>query len=88
MQPSMFLMVNRAHVAELACSACGGPFATNPTGDKALVATIGKDSRVFFFCSACGDNIMGRVSSDDAKGHYGWDWAVPVRNGVVHERPA
>ncbi|HYB91427.1 MAG TPA: hypothetical protein VEC38_10310 [Candidatus Binataceae bacterium] len=72
-------MVNRAEVLEATCSACGSRFAASPTGDKTLVATIGEAAaQNFFFCGACGENIMGRVQREDARSHYGWDWAVPL----------
>jgi len=82
---STFLMVNRAQVMDAACSACGGRFAASPTGDKAMVATVGDGSQILFFCSPCGENIIGRANNDDARGHYAWDWAVPVRNGANRE---
>jgi len=76
-----FLMVNRAEVLDANCSACGSRFAASSSGDKTLVASVGETAgQNFFFCSACGDNIMGRVQSEDAKAHYGWDWAVPLSN--------
>jgi hypothetical protein len=84
-----FLIVNRVEVlSECGCSACGGAFAQNPTGDRALIASVGGGAeRTFFFCSGCGDNIMGRIQSDDARQHYAWDWAVPIRDGRLG-RPA
>jgi len=76
-----FLMVNRVEVlTDFGCNACGAPFAASPSGERALIATIGGD-RIYFFCSGCGDNIMGRVTADSARQHYAWDWAVPLRNG-------
>jgi len=76
-----FLMVNRAEVLDATCSACGSGFAASPSGEKTLVATVGQTvGQNFFFCGACGDNIMGRVQSEDARAHYGWDWAVPLSN--------
>jgi hypothetical protein len=83
-QHNEFLIINRAEVLSATCSACGARFATNSTGDKTLIAIVGEGKRTFFFCAPCGDNIMGRVQVEDARGHYGWDWAVPVRNGTPH----
>ena len=47
--------------------------------------TVGDGSRILFFCSPCGENIIGRPNDDDARGHYAWNWAVPARNGVNHD---
>lgn len=82
MPAKSFLIVNRAQVLAGACSACNGPFASSPTGDKALVLTIGKESRLLF-CATCGDNIMSRLLSDEVKDRYGWDWAVPLRDEAL-----
>jgi hypothetical protein len=78
-----FLIINRVELLdESGCSACGSAFAGSPMGDRALIATINNGGqRIYYFCGACGDNIMGRVHSDDARQHYVWDWAVPVHNG-------
>lgn len=84
MQPNTFLMVNQAQVLEAACNACGGRFATGATGDKALIIAVGEKSHLLFFCSSCGDNIMGHLKNDDAREHYGWDWAVPLLNGSAN----
>jgi hypothetical protein len=81
-QGGSFLIVNRAQILEVCCSACGSRFAASATGEKALVATVGDGGRLFFFCGPCGENIMGRVQNEEARGHYGWDWAVPLRNGT------
>ena len=59
----------------------GGGFTASPMGDKALIATIDDGSRTYFFCGGCGDNISGRLESDEARRHYVWDWAIPLRNG-------
>jgi hypothetical protein len=82
---NQFLIINRAQVLDSSCSACGARFAESPSGDKTLIATVSEGKRTFFFCAPCGDNIMGRVQIEDARGHYGWDWAIPVRNGDSHE---
>ncbi len=75
-----FLMVNRVEVLDQAgCSACGRDFSTNPIGEKALVLSVGNAGHTYFFCGTCGDNIMGRVESDQAKQRYVWDWAIPLR---------
>ncbi len=75
-----FLLVNRVEVLDRAgCSACGRGFSTEPTGEKALVLGVANPDRVFFFCSPCGDNLMGHVESDEARKRYQWDWAVPLR---------
>jgi len=76
-----FLIVNRAEVLnDFGCNACGAPFASAPSGERAMIATIGGD-RTYFFCNGCGDNIMSRVTNDGARQCYAWDWAVPLRNG-------
>ena len=75
-----FLIVNRVEVlSEFGCNACGSAFAASPTGERALIATIGQ-GRIYFFCNACGDNIMSRVTADGARQAYSWDWAVPLRD--------
>jgi hypothetical protein len=79
-----FLLINRAELLDIGCSACGARFAVSAIGDKTLIAVVGEGKRTFFFCAPCGENIMGRVQVEDARGHYGWDWAVPVRNGTSH----
>jgi hypothetical protein len=80
-----YLIINRVQLlSECGCSACGGGFSQSPAGDKALVVTVGEGGKSFIFCGGCGDNIMGRISSDDVRKHYVWDWAIPLRNG----RPA
>ncbi len=77
-----FLIINRVQLlSDSGCNACGSAFSQSPTGDKALVVTIGEGGRTFFFCGGCGDNIMGRIASDEIRRHYVWDWAVPVRDG-------
>jgi hypothetical protein len=79
-QVQSFLMVNRVEVLDQAgCSACGREFSTNPIGEKALVLSVGNAGHTYFFCGTCGDNIMGRVESDQAKQRYLWDWAIPLR---------
>ena len=77
---SNFLFVNRVEVlAHACCSACGREFTTNPMGEKSLVLALGNNGdRSFFFCSTCGDNIVGRVESDETRKRYMWDWAVPI----------
>ncbi len=79
-QMQNYLIVNRVEILDHAgCITCGREFSTNPIGEKALVLSIGNTERVYFFCGSCGDNIMGRVESDEAKKRYVWDWAVPLR---------
>ncbi len=81
-QAKDYLIVNRVQVlTDACCSACGGSFTASPMGDKALIATIDEGGRTYFFCGGCGDNITGRLESDEARRHYMWDWAVPLRNG-------
>jgi len=81
-QVSNFLIVNRVEVLERAgCSACGRDFTANPMGEKTLVLIFeGNGGRTFFFCGTCGDNIVGRIESEDARKRYLWDWAVPLRD--------
>jgi hypothetical protein len=81
-QTKDYLIVNRVQVLnEACCNACGGGFTASPMGDKALIATIDDGNRTYFFCGGCGDNISGRLESDEARRHYVWDWAIPLRNG-------
>lgn len=82
-----YLIVNRAELLETGCSACGTSFATSAPGDRALIATVGKNNREFFFCGSCGDNIMSRVHNDETRGHYGWDWAVPLKSANAAGKP-
>lgn len=77
-----YLIVNRVQVlSDACCSACGAGFTASSMGDKALIATIDEGNRTYFFCGGCGDNISGRLESDEARRHYVWDWAIPLRNG-------
>lgn len=83
---SNYLIINRVEVLHHAfCSSCGREFTTNPMGEKALVLTLGNAERTYFFCGTCGDNIVGRVESEEARKRYVWDWAVPLRD---NSRPA
>ncbi len=78
---SNYLIVNRVEVlGQTGCNACGRGFTDSPTGEKTLILGVGDPERVYFFCGSCGDNIMGRVETDDAKKRYVWDWAIPLRN--------
>lgn len=81
-QAQNHLIVNRVEVLLQAyCSACGRGFTSNPLGEKTLMLALGGDGRrSFFFCGACGDNIMVRLESEDARKSYLWDWAVPLRD--------
>jgi hypothetical protein len=77
-----YLVVNRVEVLDRAgCASCGRGFSTNPMGEKALVLTLGNAERTYFFCGGCGDNIVSRVESEEARKRYLWDWTVPLRNG-------
>ena len=81
---SNFLFVNRVEVlAHACCSACGREFTANPMGEKSLVLALGSGDHGFFFCCTCGDNIVGRVESDEARKRYVWDWAVPIRHAAT-----
>jgi hypothetical protein len=73
------LLINRAEVRDSVCSACGARFAESPAGERTLIASVSAGTRTFFFCAACGDNILGHVQLDDARGNYVWDWAIPLR---------
>jgi hypothetical protein len=78
---SSYLFVNRVEVLPHAfCSACGREFTVNPMGEKTLVLALGNARRCYFFCATCGDNIVGRVESEDARKRYVWDWTVPIRD--------
>jgi hypothetical protein len=80
-KPENFLIVNRVEVLDAgACSVCGREFSEDPSGEKALVLSLGNAERVYFFCGSCGDNIMERAESELAKKRYIWDWAVPLRS--------
>lgn len=74
-----YLVVNRVEVLTRNCNACGHGFATTPQGEKALIATVPGSERPLFFCSSCGDNIMGRIQSEEPRKHYVWDWIVPLQ---------
>jgi len=74
-----FLLVNRVEVlSQAGCSACSGGFSTQAVGEKALVLGLSNPDRVYFFCSACADNIMSHVASEESRKRYEWDWAVPL----------
>ena len=73
------LIVNRAQVVAGGCSACGKEFGPTHTGQRALAAAVGQDNFTYMFCADCGDFIMGRVQTDRVRGHYVWDWAIPLR---------
>ena len=78
---SSYLVVNRVEVLDhVTCSACARGFTVNPMGEKALILALGNAERTYFFCGTCGDNIVGRVESEDARKRYVWDWAVPLRD--------
>jgi len=76
-----FLLVNRVEVISECCDACGNGFASNPAGEKALIASVGSQNRVLRFCSPCGDNINSRIQSEEARARYVWDWAIPLKDG-------
>ena len=87
-QASSHLIVNQVEILLRAyCSACGRDFTSNPMGEKTLMLALGNGGRTFFFCGACGDSIMVRVESEDARKRYVWDWAVPLRD-QGHQRQA
>ena len=73
------LVVNRVEVLTGNCNACGQGFASTPLGERALVAMVHGTERPFFFCASCGDNIMGRIQSEEARKNYVWDWMVPLK---------
>lgn len=72
-----FLAINRVEILTRKCSTCGAGFASSPAGEKALVAAV-PGIRPYFFCAPCGDNIMSRIQSEEARKHYSWDWVVPL----------
>jgi hypothetical protein len=75
-----YLIVNRVQVlSNSCCRSCGRGFTSNPMGEKALLTTAGEPERPYYFCGTCGDAIMSRVESEQARNHYAWDWAVPLR---------
>jgi len=77
-----FLLVNRVEVlSQAGCSACNGGFSSQAIGEKALVLGVSNPDRVYFFCSACADNIMSHVESEASRKRYEWDWAVPLLAG-------
>jgi hypothetical protein len=75
-----YLVINRVEVLTSKCGACGEGFAPNPVGERVLIAAVSGTERPLFFCASCGDNIMGRIQSDEPKKHYLWDWAVPLKD--------
>jgi hypothetical protein len=77
-----YLVINRVQVIDrVSCGTCGHHFTADPIGEKALLLSLGNAQRTYFFCGNCGDNIVGRVESEDVRKRYVWDWAVPLRNG-------
>jgi hypothetical protein len=78
-----YLIINRVEVLDHGqCAVCARKFTDSPTGEKTLVLALGGNSeRTYFFCSTCGDNIVGRVESEESRKRYVWDWTVPLRNG-------
>jgi hypothetical protein len=82
------LIVNRAEVVTHGCIACGKDFAVNPTGERALTASVGEANDTYMFCAQCGDSIMGHLQADKVRERYGWDWLIPLRgaalNGASH----
>jgi pimeloyl-ACP methyl ester carboxylesterase len=70
---------NRMEVAShLRCGACSSDLATNPGGDRTLVLKLGGHLS-YYFCESCGDNVAGRIESDEARRRYVWYWAVPLK---------
>lgn len=82
-----YLVVNRVEVLTENCNCCGSGFAPGAGGEKALVAAVASAGRPYFFCASCGDNIMGRIQSEEARKHYVWDWVVPLKEAKapMHE---
>jgi hypothetical protein len=80
-QISSYLIVNRVEVlTNSSCRACGRGFTSNPMGEKSLVATVADHTHPYYFCGTCGDSLMSRVETEEARKHYIWDWAVPLRD--------
>ena len=78
------LIVNRAEVVTEGCKACGNAFAANPTGERALTASVGPANDTYMFCAPCGDSIMGHLQTDGVRQRYGWDWLIPLRGAPLN----
>jgi hypothetical protein len=78
------LIVNKAEVVTDGCKACGNAFAANPTGERALTATVGQANDTYMFCAQCGDSIMGHLQADGVRQRYGWDWLIPLRGAPLN----
>ncbi len=84
---SNYLVVNRVEVLTENCNCCGGGFVGSHGGEKALVAAVSGAGQPYFFCASCGDNIMGRIQSEEARKHYVWDWVVPLKQTKAPVQP-
>jgi hypothetical protein len=73
------LVVNRAQVVMSDCAVCGDGFASTSVGERLFVAKV-TEAVCYLFCANCGDQIISHVQSQEAAKHYGWDWAIPLRN--------
>ncbi len=70
------LVVNRGEVVSKGCTACGQGFAPDPKGVRALSVAAAPDNKVYVFCQACGDSILGHLGTAAARQRYEWDWVV------------
>lgn len=76
-----YLIVNRAEVVSVGCSACGQGFASNAPGARALGVTVGAENETYMFCAGCGESIMEHLQTDAVRRSYAWDWTVPLLHG-------
>ena len=77
------LIVNRAEVVSDGCTACGQNFAWEPSGARALSASVFPDDKIYVFCATCGDSIMSHLQADAVRTRYIWDWAVLLRGKPI-----
>jgi pimeloyl-ACP methyl ester carboxylesterase len=88
-KPTWRRTINQAGVviAHLRCGICGSDLTDRPAGDRTLGLGSAGRRNAYFFCRACGENILGRVQSDDARKRYQWFWAVPCETTNVRSLP-
>jgi len=82
-------MINGVEIVDhLQCGICGSHFISDPAGDKTLGLYMGAARRRYFFCKACGENVVGRVESEHARKRYVWYWAVPLEENRASDGAA
>lgn len=76
------LSVNRVEICDSECGVCGRTFTSDPAGEQILFVTLVVQARRYYFCGACGENILGHVASEESRKRYEWDWAVPLKERI------